>query len=289
MAQVNRRGVLPVDRLTLGFIVLFAAILLAQAREVEAWPWLLLGDALVVALVLLLPRLPAKGLLTTVVGGAYPLILASAFYWQLGAIQLDVGHLHDALVQRWELALFGAQVSVTWHQRAPYPLLSAALHLCYGAYYWILVLVPVWLLVRGKREAFRRASFLTALALYVCYLVFGVFPVAGPYFLFPQPTGPIVESWPARYVYFMLGNGSSMGTAFPSSHIAASWVTVYAAWRDERRVALVLVPVALGLALGTVYGQFHYAVDAVVGALLAVVLMAVGDPLIRALTPRPAA
>jgi len=287
---VSRRGVLATDRLTLGFIVLFAAILLAHAGEVASFPWLLLGDALVVVLVLLLPRLPAEGVVADVVGGGYPLILASAFYWQLGDMHLDMGRLHDALVQRWELAVFGSQVSASWHVRAPYPLLSAVLHLCYGAYYWILLIVPLWLLIRGKREAFRRAVFCSALAMYTCFLVFGVFPVAGPYFVFPAPTGAVVANWPARYVYFMLGTGASIGTAFPSSHIAASWVTVYAAWRDARRLALVLAPVAVGLALGTVYGQFHYAVDALAGALLAVVLMAAADPLRAALEgkPRPA-
>jgi membrane-associated phospholipid phosphatase len=286
---MTRRGELPVDRLTLGFVVLFAAILLAQARTVGAWPSLLIGDVLVVVLVLLVRRLPDHGAFTDVVGGAYPLILASAFYWQLGVMQLDIGRLHDALVQRWEHAVFGAQLSVVWHQHAPNPILSAVLHFCYGAYYWILMLVPVWLLVRGKREAFRRATFLIALALYASYLIFAVFPVAGPYFMFPAVPARLVSSWPAQYVYFMLGNGSSMGTAFPSSHIAASWVAVYAAWRDERGLALVLAPVAIGLALGTVYGQFHYALDAVAGALLAVLLAAVADPLIRALRPRAAA
>lgn len=286
---MNRRGVLPLDRLTLGFIVLFAAILLVQAREVAAWPWLLLGDALVVALVALLPRLPAEGSFTAFVGGAYPLVLATAFYWQLGVIQVDVGRLHDIMVQRWEAAVFGAQLSTAWHARAPYPFLSAVLHLCYGSYYWILAGVPLFLFLRGKEEAFRRAVFVIAAALYASYLVFGVFPVAGPYFTFPPVPAALTASWPARYVYFMLGNGSSMGTAFPSSHVAASWVAVYAAWRGERWLGVALAPVALGLALGTVYGQFHYAVDAVVGALLAVALMALADPLTSALRPRPAA
>jgi membrane-associated phospholipid phosphatase len=286
---VTRRGELSVDRLTLGFVALFAALLLAQAHAVPAWPSLLAADVLVVVLVLLVRRLPDQGAFADVVGGAYPLILASAFYWQLGVMQLDIGRLHDALVQRWEAAIFGAQLSVVWHEQAPSTLLSAVLHFCYGAYYWILLLVPVWLLVRRKREAFRRAVFLIALALYVSYLIFGLFPVAGPYFMFPAVPARLVSSWPAQYVHFMLGNGSSMGTAFPSSHIAASWVAVFAAWRDARRLALVLAPIALGLALGTVYGQFHYAVDAVAGALLAVVLAAVADPLMRALRPRAAA
>ena len=280
---MTRRGTQPADRLTLIFIVVFAAMLMAQAKVVTAWPWLLFADALVVVLLALLRLLPAKGGLAEFIGGAYPLILVGGFYTQLGLIQLDVGRLHDLVVQRWELALFGQQVSVTWHQRMPSPALSFVLHLCYGSYYWILLGVPLWLWIRGKRDAFRRATFLAALALYASYLVFGVFPVAGPYFAFPRPEGEFIANWPARYVYFMLDNGSAMGTAFPSSHVIASWCAVYAAWRDARRLALLLAPVAFLLAVGTVYGQFHYAVDALAGGLLSLGLMLVADPLKRVL------
>jgi membrane-associated phospholipid phosphatase len=283
---VNRRGTQPADRLTLIFIVLFAAILLAQAKVVTAWPWLLLADALVVVLLVLLRLLPAQGGFAEFIGGAYPLILVGGFYTQLGLIQVEAWRLYDHVVQHWELALFGQHVSVTWHQRMPSPTLSFVLHLCYGSYYWILLGVPLWLWIRGKRDAFRRATFVTALALYASYLVFGVFPVAGPYFTFPRPEGAAIANWPARYVYFMLDNGSSMGTAFPSSHIVASWCVVYAAWRDARRLALVLAPVAILLAAGTVYGQFHYAVDALAGWLLALGLMLAADPL-RRLLDRP--
>jgi hypothetical protein len=289
MAPLTRRGTQPTDVLTFGFVVLFIANVLVRAPDVAAWPWLLLADVLVIALLALLRLLPAKGTFAELVGGGYPYLLVTPFYSQLGVIQLDVGYIRDAVVQRWELGLFGGQVSVTWHQAMPSGALSFVLHLCYGAYYWMVALVALWLWFSGRREAFRRAGFIAALALYTCYLIFAVFPVAGPHHFFAQPTGAFVDHWPARYVYFMLGNGSSIGTAFPSSHIVASWCAVYAAWRDARTLALVLVPVALGLALGTVYGQFHYAVDALAGAALAVALMAAADPLrarLRLLIPR---
>jgi membrane-associated phospholipid phosphatase len=286
---VTRRGTQPTDVLTFGFIVLFALNARVRAPEVSAWPWLLLADGLVIVLLALLRRLPEAGFFAELVGGGYPFLLVTAFYWQLGIIQLDVGRLRDALVQRWELAVFGAQVSATWHRAMPSGALSFVLHLCYGSYYWIIALVALWLFFGGRREAFRRAGFILALAMYTCYLVFAVFPVAGPYFTLAPPSGAILDNWPARYVYFMLGNGAAIGTAFPSSHIVAAWCMVYAAWRDARRLAVVLVPVVVGLALGTVYGQFHYAVDALAGAVLAVLLMAVADPLrerLRRLAPR---
>lgn len=85
MAPVTRRGTQPTDVLNFGFIILFAAILLAHAPEVAAWPWLLLADALVIALLALLRLLPEEGTFAELVGGGYPFILATAFYWQLGA------------------------------------------------------------------------------------------------------------------------------------------------------------------------------------------------------------
>jgi membrane-associated phospholipid phosphatase len=279
MAPVTRRGTRPTDLLTLAFIVLFAAILLVHAAGVAAWPLLLLADVLVVVLLALLRRLPTQGSFAELIGGGYPFILVTPFYWQLGVMQLDLGTLRDVVVQRWELGLFGTQLSTTWHQTMPSAALSFVLHLCYGAYYWMVALVALWLFFSGKREAYRRAGFIGGLALYTCYLIFAVFPVAGPYFYFAPPPAALLDNWPARYVYFMLGNGSSMGTAFPSSHVVAAWCIVYAAWRDARVLALVLAPVALGLAVGTVYGQFHYAVDALAGAVLSLVLMAAADPL----------
>jgi len=281
-----RRGVQPVDRLTLAFIAALAAILLAHAREVASWPWLLGADGLVVVLVFLLRRLPAEGGFAEFIGGGYPFLLVLGFYTQLGIVQLDVGHAHDAVVQRWELALFGEQVSVLWHQRWPSRTLSWLLHACYGSYYWILLLAPLWLWFARKRDGFRRAGFVIAFALYTCYVIFGLFPVAGPNYFFPIPTGAVVEVLPARFVYFMLGTGSAMGTAFPSSHVVATWCMVYALWRDARTVALALAPLALLLAVGTVYGQFHYAVDALAGALLSVALMACADPLRSLLSGR---
>jgi len=279
---MTRRGTDPVDRLMLWFVAILLAFLLVRIPQVPEWPWLLAADALVVVLALLVRRLPATGGVAEFLGGAWPLIIISAFYSQLGVMHSAVGVLHDGLVQRWELTVFGAQVSATWHRRMPYPPLSAVLHACYGAYYFIVALVPLWFWFKGERASFRRAVFINTLALLVCYVIFAAFPVAGPHYTFPLVTGRVVENLPARYVYFMLG-AASIGTAFPSSHVVAAWCSVYAAWRDARRLALVLAPVAFLLAVGTVYGQFHYAVDAVAGAILSLLLMAVADPLSRLL------
>lgn len=278
----SRRGIIPTDKIFLAYLALNTLVIFWHAKEVPGWGWLLLGNALGVVLVMLLARAPLSRL-AVFIGGAYPIILTAAFYTQLGVINLNVGTLYDGMVQRWEVALFGGQVSVTWHERMPSRLLSFILHFCYGSYYWILILPALFLFFRRSRESFERGVFIMTLGFYACYLVFALFPVAGPRYFYGNATGPIAEVLTARLVHWLTEGGSAIGTAFPSSHVAATWCAVYALWRDARRLAWMVAPVALGLAIGTVYGQFHYAIDAVAGAIFGVVLCAAADPLRRAL------
>ena len=74
----------------------------------------------------------------------------------------------------------------------------------------------------------------------------------------------------------LLDGGDAWGAAFPSSHVAAALTSSVSAGWGWRPLGWALVPVAVLLTFGTVYGQFHYAVDAAVGVVLALVILAVG-------------
>jgi membrane-associated phospholipid phosphatase len=111
------------------------------------------------------------------------------------------------------------------------------------------------------------------IAFYVCYAVFLFFPVAGPRYLFPMAENAATAIAPAIFTHRLLEQGSAWGTAFPSSHVAVSLVAACEAWRFWRPLGAVLAPAAVLLAFGTVYGQFHYAVDALAGAAVAVAVL----------------
>lgn len=280
---MTRRGVIPTDRLTLGFAAAMSAAVLWRAPDSPSWPFHLAAFALTVVLVVLLARGPAETPFMRFTGPVYPLLLVVMFYTAVGTLNEEVGVNHDLWAQHADVALFGSPVSQTWHQAWPFAPLSWVLHLCYVSYYPIVVTVGLWHWRRTSREAFERAVFLIALAFYVCYVAFVCYPVTGPRYFFGAATGPAAQVLPARIVQRLLEGGSAYGTAFPSSHIAASWTAVLATWRSSRRLALALGVPALGLALGTVYGQFHYAIDAIAGAALAVVVLLTADALRRAL------
>ena len=99
-----------------------------------------------------------------------------------------------------------------------------------------------------------------------CFVVYALFPVDGPRYLVgaaAAPDGPV-----RSFVLHLLAAGSSRGTAFPSSHVAASLVASLCALRFQRPVGLVVAVLTMGLALATVYGGFHYLVDVLAGVIV---------------------
>jgi membrane-associated phospholipid phosphatase len=77
-------------------------------------------------------------------------------------------------------------------------------------------------------------------------------------------------------VHWVLVGGESIGTAFPSSHVAAALTIWLAAWRVDRRIFIVQTFLVPGLILGTMYGGFHYGVDVIPGIAIGAAVAAMG-------------
>src|SRR5213080_2402447 len=142
------------------------------------------------------------------------------------------------------------------------------------AYQHDLVVQRLGLWLSGRRAAARRTIFAVMITFYLCYVVFLFFPVAGPRYAFDLAHNRATGVWPARATQWLLDRGDSWGAAFPSSHVAAAVVAAVCALRYWRRLGLVLAPFTIGLVLSVVYGQFHYAVDAVAGLIVAGAVLA---------------
>ena len=256
-----------IDRLMLGYLAIVTVIAAARMEQ-RAWAaWVIAANLLFTVLVVLLHR-PGLGRFGRVMREIYPIALLPALYGSLDLLNGPGVRTWDAVVQGWEALLFGGQVSRTWWQTAPSHFWSVTLHAVYFAYYFIVPFPVILFLWRGEvRQARLAASIIVAtfLAHYLCFLLL---PVAGPYYEFPRPTGPFVDNWAARLVYATLSGGSSFGAAFPSSHVAATVAATIAAWQGDRRAGVLLLIPTLLIAVGVVYCQMHYAVDAVAGLLV---------------------
>ena len=254
----------PVDLLLLGYLLITSAVAVSRAAAQPGCWWLLGANALIALLVALVRR-PGLGPLGRTLGEIYPLLLLVGLYGQLDVLNSVGGGVHDALVQRWELALFGTQVSREWWQWAPSAFWSTVLHGAYFSYYLVVSIPAFYFLHRGDLAATRRFVFAVMTTFVICYLAFLFFPVAGPYYVFSRPAAWFTDNPAARLVYATLAQGSSFGAAFPSSHVAATVAAAIAAGRGSRRLGLALVAPTLLLTVGVVYCQMHYGVDALAG------------------------
>ena len=273
--MTRETGFLPVDIATLAYAVVtsIAATLLARGAG-TGWQWLLCANALTVVAVLLAPRARAAGPVGQFVGDFYPMLILAGVYSAVGIVTVPNGHPHDVVIQRLEQWMFGSQLSYRWIREVPSPALSWFLHLSYLAYYPILSVPPLVLWLTDRRDGARVTMFGTLTALYVCYVTFMLFPVVGPRYAFPLADNAATNVWPARFTQWLLNGGDSWGAAFPSSHVAGAVVSTLCALRFSRPLGLSFLPWTIGLVLGVVYGQFHYAVDAIAGLVVAAGVLA---------------
>jgi membrane-associated phospholipid phosphatase len=264
----------PVDLLLLGYLAIATAVAVHRAAAAPACWWVAGGNLLMAGLVVLLAR-PGLGRFGRSLHEIYPLFLLIGLYGQLDILNGPSVGVHDATVQTWELALFGAQISREWWQIAPSVRWSEVLHAAYFSYYIVVPSPAFYFLFRGDLPAVRRFVLTVMSAFIVCYIVFLFFPVAGPYYAFPRPAAWFVDNGPARLVYAILARGSSHGAAFPSSHVAGTVAAAFAAARGSRRLGWVLLLPTVLLTIGVVYCQMHYAVDALAGLVVGVAVSGV--------------
>lgn len=296
MVPGTRMVVTQTDRLLVGYALFASGVIAARGWALRPGPaWILLMHALLVLLVWLFSRLREGHKLGRLLHDLYPLVMLLPFYGSIGILTDQVGWervmANDRVVQSWEEALFGGQPSYQWIRSSPSVLWSGVLHLAYFSYYFIVLLGPLLLLARGRRWQAQDVIFRCMLAFVTCYAIFILYPVAGPYYAFPRPEGPVREVWSAKLVYRLLESGSSFGAAFPSSHVAATVAVTLGVSRHDRRLGMIFAPLALLLTVGTVYCQMHYAVDAIAGLLFGVGAWALGGKIrsLKLAAPAPVA
>lgn len=268
---------LPLDRLFAVYL-LAATPALAFPNRPSSWPLLLGLHALAGVIAWPLPWIRraldaasarVQGIVRSIADWA-PLLLIPILYKQLAVLNTAVhgGRYFDDTVIAWEQAVFGGQPSQDWAAAVPHLWLSEPLHAAYLSYYLIIIIPPLLLFLRGRTADFRAGVFALMLAFFAHYLFFIYFPVQGPRYLFPPPGGELANGFFHQLAHRVLEAGSAQGAAFPSSHVGVSAAQTLVVWRYLPRLAPVFALLTLGLALGAIYGGFHYAIDAAAGLVL---------------------
>lgn len=278
------------NRLLAGYLVVSGVALFFPLRQ-PGWPLLALLHLIGIPLILGLPPFdrPVAALkarwprLQGFVADWYPLLLIPLLYGELEPLNRAIydGRYFDELIMHWEALLFGGQPSQALAPTFNALPLSETLHAAYLSYYFIIFGPPLILYLTGRREAFRQVVFAVMFAFFLHYIFFIYFPVQGPRYIFPAPDGVVASGFFYQLAHRILEAGSSQGAAFPSSHVGIAFAQATLAVRYLPRLAPGLFVLATLLALGAIYGGFHYATDAVAGLALGLLAVAIAVPLRR--------
>jgi membrane-associated phospholipid phosphatase len=109
-------------------------------------------------------------------------------------------------------------------------------------------------------------------------MLFFLYPIEGPRWHFADLYLNDIDGFLFRpMVEYVIANGAVRGGCMPSSHVGVALVIMTYCFRNYRKWGWILVPINIGLALGAVWGRFHYASDIVIGALLALASVWIAD------------
>jgi membrane-associated phospholipid phosphatase len=195
----------------------------------------------------------------------YPVLSYTFIYQELEILNsfFTEGSYDESILALEEL-VFRGQPSLWFSEVFQISLLSEYFHLSYFSYYFLIPSLGFTLYFKKRLDEFRLFVFSLTAGFFFCYLIFIFYPVHGPFYQF-EVIGPPLSRFPFyKLTHFIVGRWDSSGTAFPSSHVAVALLVLLWAKRYEKRVFRILAPFVTGLIVGTVYGRFHYAVDALV-------------------------
>jgi membrane-associated phospholipid phosphatase len=275
---------LPVDKATFLYMAALSLLILVFHANLPNWAvYLGFNLCICLAVVLIAHTLNSRA------GGFafffrhwYPLLFFTLLYEETRyLIHLIFPHPFDPLINQLELAVFGVYPTV-WAQKLIYPGLNEFMMFSYSSYYFLLAALGLGLFLRRKFREFDGLFFTSAVAYYVSYLGFILFPVEGPRFaLLSQHQIELNGGFFTSLAQGLIHMAGIQGAAMPSSHVAVAFVLLVYARRHHRTFYWVLLPLVISLTVSTIYGRFHYVSDVMAGMLVAAFSILLCDRVIK--------
>ncbi len=210
---------------------------------------------------------------------------SAALDWlPLPLVVLTYEMLHAVVPRCWEWTIdpwlravdqgvFGADVGTLYLAYAA-PALTTLMAGFYASYYLIPTTLAAWWF-RRNRTAFRELMMGEVGALFIGYLGYLFLPAIGPHAYLPAEHfgGPLEGDFIGAAIRSLNANygGHFPRDAFPSLHTANAVTALLVCLRHEKRLLWIYAPLVTGLVIATTYLRFHYVIDVVVGAALAIV------------------
>jgi membrane-associated phospholipid phosphatase len=216
-----------------------------------------------------LPRLVAP-LAASVTRDWIPYLLLLMFYWQAGQFVIRADTAFEARLERLDRIIVAPFLG--WCARSPAgPWVLAYLEIAYLLCY---VSLPMGLAtLYFLRQGADAGHFWTVvlLAAYAAYATLPFLQTRPPRALGEKWSEPVLSGKIRAFNKTILRHGSIHANTIPSGHVASTTACALILLRVAPMwVGLIFLLVALSIAAGAVAGRYHYALDAILGFIVAI-------------------
>jgi membrane-associated phospholipid phosphatase len=262
------------DKIVIGYCLLMLLAILILGRPLADYADELAFYAAMAVIAVLIMRYveASRGFWHTAVRLLYAAAMFTFFYRTTGGLMfLLTDQFLDWQVVTFEKMILGANPTLYFDAHLLNVWTNEILSFCYFSYYPMLPVFLIVVFARKHYHVIREFSAAACLTFFISYLLFSLYPVEGPRWYFADMYTHAIEGPVFRpLVESVISRGAVHGGAMPSSHTGIALVIMLFCFRYYRKAGWLLLPLVTGLALGTVWGRFHYASDVIVGAAIGI-------------------
>ena len=279
------------DRLFLIFWACLSIAGIALHSQTHYWPEILAANGAAVAMVFAVAaaarRFPdSKALKIAHDWLAFPLVMFT--YKQLYYIinPLHHGKDYDYLLAAIDRAIFGVNPTV-WISRLSHPIVTEALQIAYSLFYVIFIAAGVELYRRKDSSEYGQFRLAVVYGFMVSYIGYFFLPAVGPRLAihdFSSINSELPGIFFTRHLRLFIdacesispGASNSLAIAqaqrdvFPSGHTMMTIIALAFAFRRKLKTRALLMIIGTMLIVATIYLRYHYVIDVITGALLAI-------------------
>lgn len=256
------------DYVTFIYFAIISSLALIFHQRLADWYWYIVAHLVSMALLLLLFKYAENTKIRFIkfIRELYPMLLFIVSFKEVSLfIQAIFPLWFEPHLMAWDLWPFGIPTTV-WVQQHHRPWLTEIMAFCYVSYYYIMPGGCFVFLLRKNWRMVRSCSLHVALTNYLCYLTYFVLGARGPRNTLAHLHNTREAAGLFDHIVLTIQSTANIsGAAFPSSHVAATWVVLIFMFRDRFSTGLLWTPLIIGLILSTVYLQYHYLLDSVAG------------------------
>jgi len=279
------KRIAPIEGLTLFFLIGLIILTLVFHGQIPLWHSLLLRYTILLGLLFVLKLSwdrKAMGKTGTFFHHFSPVLFVVLIYESLGDLiqylQPDV----DPLLIKIDFSIFGVHPTI-WVQQWVVPWFTDVMSLAYASYYFIPVIFVLVLYLKNRGLGLFESVFILTFGYYISFIGYILFPAVGPRYamdhLYSVPLEGSLVTDLVRDVLNAIEHNKR--DCMPSGHTQIVLMVLFLAYRYERNLFTIFLPIICALILSTVYLRYHYVVDIFAGVALAIGCVIVGDRLYR--------